>query len=460
MNDVEETANDMALKIKNMYDEFQKRDLQDILNDAYNIVDKKGYEDPRNMAKNFELGTNGESNNQIDYGEGIACKRLIDGKFYDVNLLEIDDDKVDESFDIETSVFRDRYREMAVRKNDSASKKLDKVIKRAISNVKEMTSIKIFKILIFIWIVSMAIMSTFQLIFSNQFFSNTENLIDIMLEANKQLGYFSKINSEILDISFLKEGYFHSGNIVNNTVSCDLVISSLNNSVGLVLQNSKTLVQKEYLSKIGAQNDQFKYYDSLAISQGRTDSYFEITYDHHIQMLTSNVINITKNSDCSLDKSRDFNTFRFNYFRELKPRITSYSEQIYKFLVSETSSLLRTQAWMFILLLAETTSSLLFVVYFIWLKNRVLRKKQEILFLFLDIPRNEVTGIFKKCDSFLNYFNGFSMDKEAEHKLLLDSSDEEDSFEKEMNGYIQVQAADKESTDEFERKMASHRPDQ
>lgn len=56
----------------------------------------------------------------------------------------------------------------------------------------------------------------------------------------------------------------------------------------------------------------------------------------------------------------------------------------------------------------------------------------------------------------------FLNEKESENKLLLDSSEEEDSFEKEMNEYMQVQAEqNNEGLDAFERKAhAKVRPDQ
>jgi hypothetical protein len=51
-----------------------------------------------------------------------------------------------------------------------------------------------------------------------------------------------------------------------------------------------------------------------------------------------------------------------------------------------------------------------------------------------------VTDIYKKCDTFLNFCNNFAGKKESDNtdnnKMLLDSSDEEDSFEKEMNNYL------------------------
>jgi hypothetical protein len=44
-------------------------------------------------------------------------------------------------------------------------------------------------------------------------------------------------------------------------------------------------------------------------------------------------------------------------------------------------------------------------VYFLALEKKIDRKKEEILFLFLDIPRREVSDIFKKCVNFLNFCN-------------------------------------------------------
>ncbi len=71
-----------------------------------------------------------------------------------------------------------------------------------------------------------------------------------------------------------------------------------------------------------------------------------------------------------------------------------------------------------------------FFLYFLYLLRAVHIKTEKILLLFLDIPRKNLHWIYKKCDSFLKFCNTFSLEKSAQKKLILHSSDEEDEFDK------------------------------
>lgn len=281
-NDNDETVNDLATKIKSLYDEYQNRDINDILMEAYNVIENKAYESPLERHKDKQLREARDENYQnIDYGEGIICKRLIDGKLYDVNLLDIDEESKEEDVELANSVFKNRYADSADAKDVNSSKKLDKVIKRAISNVKEMMSIKIFKLISLLWIVGIAVMSSFQLISSDSYFTSTNNLIDLLLEANAQMAYFSRINSNLLDIEYLKNSYYKENEFVNLTQ----IYSQLNSTTNEVLANTKKLIDKSYLKIINRQNDQFKFYDYSSVKTGDTSSYFTLGFDHHTDMV-------------------------------------------------------------------------------------------------------------------------------------------------------------------------------
>lgn len=283
MNENDETVNDLATRIKSLYDEYQNRDINDILQEAYNVIDNRTYESPLEKHKNKQLREErDEFSQQIDYGEGVISKRLIDGKLYDVNLLDIDDDDKEEEFNLANSVFRNRYADDANAKDVNSSKKLDKVIKRAISNVKEMLSIKVFKLISFLWIVSIALMSSFQLISSDSYFSNTNNLIDLLLEANAQLAYFSRINSDLLDIEYLSKSYFQENDFINLAQ----IYSQLNSTTNEVLSNTKQLISKSYLTIINREDEQFKFYDYSSVQAGDTSNYFSLGLDHHTDMVS------------------------------------------------------------------------------------------------------------------------------------------------------------------------------
>lgn len=118
-------------------------------------------------------------------------------------------------------------------------------------------------------------------------------------------------------------------------------------------------------------------------------------------------MNLTRQytQDNAIGDDSDVSTIKYNYYHELRPKIYDYSQTLYNYLVEQSTSIMKTQFSLVMLLIIEAFASIVFLFYFVWLKKRILKKKQDILFLFLDIPKTEVHGIFKKCENFLNFCN-------------------------------------------------------
>lgn len=112
------------------------------------------------------------------------------------------------------------------------------------------------------------------------------------------------------------------------------------------------------------------------------------------------------------EQLNDIKMFKWNYYNKHRDVIGQYTKTHYENTLSDLSSILRTQFLILILLAANLLLSVVFVIYYIWLGRKVEKKKQSILFLFLDIPREEVRDIFKKCEIFLNFCNVASSDPE------------------------------------------------
>lgn len=185
---------------------YENKDIFDFLNEAFKrkengAISNSTYQEDL-KTKNNNLG------DSINYGEGIYSKRLMEGMLYDIDLLEIGDEMVqsdEESFNLEKSVFREKIRYMDQKYDESSSKKRHKAIKDTINNIRELGKIKIFKILSLIWILVIVGLSSLQLRFSQNFFDNTEELVDMLLGANRQLRYFTRIMSNVYDLEFLQE---------------------------------------------------------------------------------------------------------------------------------------------------------------------------------------------------------------------------------------------------------------
>lgn len=130
-----------------------------------------------------------------------------------------------------------------------------------------------------------------------------------------------------------------------------------------------------------------------------------------MNQILSSVMNLTRqySQDSSIADLSDIDTIKYNYYHELRPKIYDYTATLYNYLVEQSTSIMKTQFLMVMLVIAEAIISIIFLFYFVWLKKRILKKKQDILFLFLDIPKTEVQGIFKKCDKFLNFCNVYSI---------------------------------------------------
>lgn len=144
----------------------------------------------------------------------------------------------------------------------------------------------------------------------------------------------------------------------------------------------------------------------------------------------------------------DLSLLKSNLYTSLYTSSLSYSSSLYDTLSLDLSSIFSAQLYIIVLLFLQALLTFFFIFYFIWLKQNIESEKEKILFLFLDIPKKEVVVIFRKCEKFNNFCENFGgEERAADNGNYLDSEDEEDSFDEEMNEYIKFDEDDDDQDD-------------
>jgi hypothetical protein len=320
-------------------------------------------------------------------------------------------------------VFRNKYKDMGLDNDEASSRKKHNLIKKSINKVRQMTSIKLFRLLGALWILAASAIVSVQFTVSNSYYASIDKNLNVFIEGNNLFQNYVEINSGLLDLSFLAEypsvsfsGIYTDNDLISQTT----VLAALNDSVTKSLQNINIINSLQIAE--GVENSE--YFELFDSSNGQESEILKLNLENHSQsvqtcsfqmlffassVLNSYVLNQTNLTDEQLN---DIKMFKWNYYNKHRGVIDRYTKTHYENALSDLSSIIRTQFLILILLAANLLFSIVFVIYYIWLRRKVGRKKQAILFLFLDIPREEVRDIFKKCEIFLNFCNVGCSDQE------------------------------------------------
>lgn len=80
---------------------------------------------------------------------------------------------------------------------------------------------------------------------------------------------------------------------------------------------------------------------------------------------------------------------------------------------------------------------ILFLLYFRHLVSYANQKTEKLLLLFLDIPRKNLSEIYKQCEKFVKFSNKFSIEKQQQKNLILLSSDDETELDRQLEIKLQ-----------------------
>jgi hypothetical protein len=94
---------------------------------------------------------------------------------------------------------------MGLDNDEASSRKKHNLIKKSINKVRQMTSIKLFRLLGVLWIIAVSLIVSFQFTVSNSYYSSIDKNLNVFIEGNNLFQNYAEINSGLLDLSFLAE---------------------------------------------------------------------------------------------------------------------------------------------------------------------------------------------------------------------------------------------------------------
>jgi hypothetical protein len=78
-------------KKDSLLEEYENKDIFDLLKEAYDNDDSQSLNSSKHNSSKMSRrsGKDFHTRGEIDFAEGIETKRLMDGKLYDLDLLEM-----------------------------------------------------------------------------------------------------------------------------------------------------------------------------------------------------------------------------------------------------------------------------------------------------------------------------------------------------------------------------------
>lgn len=116
-----------------------------------------------------------------------------------------EDRKKEDAFELENSVFKKNLTLLNEFEDEASNKKRHEIIKESINNVKELGVIKLFKFLSFFWVAIVITLVSLQMDYTAKFWNNTNTLIDLLLDSNKERTLVSKLTNLVYDVEFLEK---------------------------------------------------------------------------------------------------------------------------------------------------------------------------------------------------------------------------------------------------------------
>lgn len=119
-----------------------------------------------------------------------------------------------------------------------------------------------------------------------------------------------------------------------------------------------------------------------------------------------------------------FNTIIFNYYNTIGSHLEMQSQEMTSDIYDKLGS---TQTELIVALIVLIVLSMFSMVLSILLMVYIKDSRENILFLFLDIPMNHIDYLYRHCDSFLKkYVSMQELIKKNENSGFESSDDEED----------------------------------
>ncbi|KAL4452981.1 hypothetical protein ABPG73_000907 [Tetrahymena malaccensis] len=357
---------------------------------------------------------------QKNYGAGIKVQRLINSNIVNVYQSDLNDIQSDDEGN-EESVFNQNNEEQHLTKQEYRifhQPNIAQVITRALNTEYEYSSIKLFRQISILWLLIILGISIFQFVYSLQQLNDFSNYIDLVQTLQDRNTINTNLVSDVIDLILLSQNKYKPGY---------LTFESVQNDISQIIQSASNLTSNmkyQEFQFIGVDRNLYninfysgKLSDPVAVQQIEPQNFFNLLTSLSAIVSNQNQQQVNLNNGI-------VNTIIFNYYHLIQGYMLNQTNQISQIirhnLDSIDYSLIISIVILAVLSTASTTSLIFLMVY---IKN----EREEILFLFLDIPLKHINYLYRNCDSFLKKFISIQeMIQRSEIQGYESSDDEQD----------------------------------
>ncbi|EAR82220.2 PAS domain S-box protein (macronuclear) [Tetrahymena thermophila SB210] len=356
---------------------------------------------------------------QKDYGKDIKIKRLINNQVVNVYESDLNDIQSDDDDDNEDSVFNQNKEDYYLSKKEYVvfnQPDIVQIINRALNTEYRHKSIQLFEQISILWLLIILGISIFQFVYSLQQLNDYSNFIDLVQTLSDRNTINTYLVSDVIDLVLLSQNKYLSGYLTFESVQQDI------SSIIQQASNLTSSMRYQEFQFIGVDHNLYninfysgKLTDPVAVQQIEPQNFFNLLTSLCAIVANQNPQQVNLNNGI-------VNTIIYNYYNFIQAYMMNQTQHISQIIRNKLDSidysLIISIVILTVLSTASTTSLIFLMVY-------IKDERENILFLFLDIPLKHINYLYRNCDSFLKKFTSIQEMIQKSEVQGYESSDDE-----------------------------------
>ena len=340
---------------------------------------------------------------RIDYGVGVNLKKMQNGKLIDIhsdtdqsvkNNNEEEDEEEDDDEDLFDIQNVDGGKSKKKRDKQSALRRL---VKDALEANQRSGTVSTIRWLTFIWLLTLYVIGIVQFTLLSQLFNDYKHKIHVVRTFVDKITEISNINSYIIDLVIFNTDPALEGTYTNSDIAGRR--AGIQTSVGKIVELTKEL-EEETLYKFVSPfiTDTIK----VTVYGNSTSKDMMLHETEAIFFIASRAYNLITLplSDFTTTNSEVYTVLN-NFYNRILPVLRESVDQMHV----DFNHGLNTTEYKFTLLFSlNAVAAIIISIWVIRLLVSVEQQKEDVLFLFLEIPLGHVGAISLRRDKFMEFF--------------------------------------------------------
>ncbi|CAD8148074.1 unnamed protein product [Paramecium pentaurelia] len=379
-NQTVQSLDTLALRIDTNFEYDQN--LVQFLQDLYT---EQRYEDYKDMINQQE---DQQTQIKLDYGLEIRVRRLINNQ-----ILNIDEEKEQgflkqlEEEEEENSIFRNNNNQDEYDNDQKLLSNMQSQIKirNALSQNHRHNKITKFCIYANIWIDFIVLITAMQYYFCQLNFEGFTSEIKAIYQINNEIINLNLLISRTLDLCMDQQFNFTQLQI------------DIQESAQLIINFDNDLNQEFYRIYFDSETINLRMYE-------KSNQYedIQLSLESSILLITSVCLNLSLSQSNNVFQSNSIQIILFNYFNQIHDPLIKISQILYQDVISQVQY---PDLNLLISLLVLFIGTTIGMIKFITLMLEIKIDRENVIFLFLEIPQNDVQNLSRKVDKFLKFYN-------------------------------------------------------